>query len=186
MGIDPGSAVTGFGVVERDGSVLRHVAHGTLRLPRAVPLAERLGVLLSGLGGALDAHRPDVVVVERVFVARSAGAALVLGQARGVALASAAARALPVHEYSAAQIKQAVVGHGAAAKPQVQAMVKALLGLPRAPASDAADALAAAICHAHIGGRLGALLAAAGGRPAHPRARAGHGGGRGFVLRRAR
>ena len=106
MGIDPGSSVTGFGVVDRDGAAVRHVAHGTLRPPRGADLALRLGRLLAGLGELLEVHRPDVVVVERVFVAASPRSALVLGQARGVALATAASHALPVKEYAASQIKQ--------------------------------------------------------------------------------
>ncbi len=182
MGIDPGSNVTGFGVVAREGSSVKSLAFGTLRPRRGDPLAVRLGVLLEGLGEAMEAHRPEVVVVEKVFVAASARSALVLGQARGVALAAAAARQIPVVEYTASQIKQAVVGTGAAAKPQVQAMVKSLLALPKAPATDAADALAAAICHAHAG-RLGALVA---GDRVAGRGRSRRGSGRGFVVRRVR
>ncbi|NNL66616.1 MAG: crossover junction endodeoxyribonuclease RuvC, partial [Myxococcales bacterium] len=142
MGIDPGSTATGFGVVERHGPELRHVAHGTLRPGRGVALPERLAALLSGLCEVIEEHAPGVVVVERVFVAKSARSALVLGQARGVALAAAASRALAVREYAPSQIKQAVVGTGSASKPQVQAMVTTLLGLAQEPARDAADALA--------------------------------------------
>jgi crossover junction endodeoxyribonuclease RuvC len=183
LGIDPGSAATGWGVVERRGSAVAHRAHGTLRPPRGAPLPARLAAILDGLDGVIAEHAPDVVVVERVFVAASPRSALVLGQARGVALASAAARRVPIVEYAPAQIKQAVVGTGAAAKSQVQAMVKTLLALPRAPAQDAADALAAAICHAHAG-RLGALLE--GAAPAARRGRGRARGGRGYVVRRAR
>jgi crossover junction endodeoxyribonuclease RuvC len=184
LGIDPGSSATGFGVVERAAGGVAHRAHGTLRPRRGAPLAARLAALLDGLGEVIDAHAPEVVVVERVFVSASPRSALVLGQARGVALASAAARGLPVVEYAPSQIKQAVVGTGAATKPQVQAMVKTLLALSEVPAQDAADALAAAICHAHAG-RLGALLEgeAPGGRG---RSRQGRRrGGRGYVVRRA-
>ena len=184
LGIDPGSGVTGFGVVERVGSEVRHRVHGTLRPGRGVPLPERLARLLRGLSEVIEVHAPEVVVVEKVFVAASPRSALVLGQARGVALAAAAARSLPVHEYAPSQIKQAVVGSGAASKLQVQAMVKTLLALPRLPASDAADALAAAICHAHAG-RLGALLDGE-LRSGRSRGRARRGGGRGYVVRRAR
>lgn len=184
MGIDPGSTATGFGVVERAGSTVRHLAHGTLRPARGSALSVRLAALLTGLSEAMEAHGPDVVVVEKVFVAASPRSALVLGQARGVALASAAARGLPVVEYAASQIKQAVVGTGAADKSQVQAMVQTLLGLAQTPPADAADALAAALCHAH-GSRLVQLAGedpAAFARRGRPR----RGGGRGFVVRRVR
>ena len=185
LGIDPGSAVTGFGVVDRAGSIVRHRAHGTVRPERGAPLAARLGMLLEGLSEVIEAHAPEVVVIERVFVSASPRSALVLGQARGVAMASAASRGIPVVEYAASQIKQAVVGTGAATKPQVQAMVKTLLELPKAPAQDAADALAAAICHAHAG-RLSRLLA----EGEAPTVRGGRGRGRrggcGYVVRRAR
>ena len=183
MGIDPGSSATGYGVVERDGAALRYVTHGTLRPARGAPLPERLASLLSGLSDVMDAHGPDAVVVEKVFVAASPRSALVLGQARGVALATAAARALPVVEYSPSQIKSAVVGTGSAEKVQVQAMVKSLLGLGRAPARDAADALAAAICHVHTG-RLGSVFAGElGGLSGRGRGRSRR-ASRGFVLRR--
>ena len=149
LGIDPGSVATGYGVVERRDGRLHHVAHGTLRLRRADPLAVRLAVLQRNLAAVIASFAPDVVSVERVFVSVSARSALVLGQARGVALASAGSAGLPVAEYAAREIKQAVVGHGGAHKQQVSAMVRRLLGLEREPAYDAADALAAAICHAH-------------------------------------
>jgi crossover junction endodeoxyribonuclease RuvC len=162
LGIDPGSSATGYGVVERRGSRIVHVAHGTLRPPRHAPLAGRLAALAAGLREVLASHDPSVAVVERVFAGPGVHAALVLGHARGVALATAAAAGVPVREYAAPQIKQAVAGTGAADKRQVQAMVSRLLGLGRVPAADAADALAAAICHAQVG-RL-AEHAPAGGR----------------------
>jgi len=184
LGIDPGSTATGFGVVERAGPSVTHRAHGTLRPPRGAPLAVRLATILDGLAAVIESHAPEVVVIERVFVAASPRSALVLGQARGVAMASAAARGLPVVEYAPSQIKQAVVGTGAASKRQVQAMVRRLLALPAAPPQDAADALAAAICHAHAG-RLAALLE--GEAPGARRGRGrGRRGGRGYVVRRAR
>jgi crossover junction endodeoxyribonuclease RuvC len=123
--------VTGFGVVERCGSSVRHVAHGTLRAVRGAPLAERLAALQAGLVAAIAAHAPEAAVVERVFAGRSARSALVLGHARGVALAAAAAAGLPVFEYTAPEIKLAVAGNGAAEKRQVQAMVERLLALER-------------------------------------------------------
>jgi crossover junction endodeoxyribonuclease RuvC len=177
LGIDPGSQVTGYGVVERAGGRIRHVAHGTLALPRGAPLAQRLAALHRALGQVIADHAPDGAVVEQIFVAASARSALVLGEARGVALAAAAAAGLPIFEYGPQAIKLAVAGSGAAAKPEVQRMVCLLLALDLRPASDAADALAAAICHVR-----GAAL------PAGARARRARGGGRRggrFVLRRA-
>jgi crossover junction endodeoxyribonuclease RuvC len=156
LGIDPGSTATGFGVVDRAAGDLRHVAHGTLRPPRRAPLAERLAWLQRGLVHVIARHEPDLAVVERVFVAASPRSALVLGAARGVVLATLAGAGLALHEYAAREVKQAVVGTGAAEKRQVQLMVQRLLGLSRVPARDASDALAAAICHAHAG-RLATL-----------------------------
>lgn len=149
LGIDPGSVATGFGIVESGEVRVSHVAHGTIKPPRTVSLAERLAFLHDGLWEIVAAHAPDVAVVERVFVAANARSALVLGQARGVALAALGAHRLPVHELAAREVKQAVVGTGRATKVQVQAMVKRLLELDRRPDADAADALAGAICHAH-------------------------------------
>ncbi len=149
LGIDPGSVATGFGVVEHAGGTLVHVAHGTVRPPRGVALALRLHHLYRALAQVIEEHRPDAVAVEQVFVAANPRAALVLGQARGAVLAAVAAGGLAVSEYTPSQIKQGVTGSGAAAKPQVQAMVRRILALERAPAPDAADALAAAIRHAH-------------------------------------
>jgi crossover junction endodeoxyribonuclease RuvC len=151
LGIDPGSNATGFGVVERSGDRLVHVAHGTVRPPRGAPLAARLAYLHDAIREVVAEYRPDVAVVEQVFVAASPRAALVLGQARGTVLCAVGAAGLAVSEYTASQIKQAVTGNGQAAKPQVQTMVRRLLGLERAPVSDAADALAVAIRHAHSG-----------------------------------
>ena len=148
LGIDPGLVATGFGVVERSGSGLIHVAHGTVRPPRSSPLAARLYCLYRALAQVIEEHRPDAVAIEQVFVATNPYAALVLGQARGALLAAVAAGGLPVAEYTPSQIKQGVAGSGAAPKRQVQAMVRRILALERAPA-DAADALAAAIRHAH-------------------------------------
>jgi crossover junction endodeoxyribonuclease RuvC len=174
LGIDPGSLVTGYGVVERAGGGLRHVAHGTLAVPRGAALPARLAALHAALGQVIRDHAPDGAVVEQVFVAASARSALVLGEARGVALAAAAAAGLPVFEYGPRAIKLAVAGSGAAAKPEIQRMVRALLGLEVPPAADAADALAAAICHV----RGAALPAGARGRRARGRRRAGR-----FVVR---
>jgi crossover junction endodeoxyribonuclease RuvC len=147
LGIDPGSNVTGYGIVERADGRLRHVAHGTLRPPRRAELPARLAALHRALCEVIRDHAPDLAVVEQVFVAASPRSALVLGEARGVALAAAAAAGLPVFEYGPRAIKLAVTGSGAAAKPEVQRMVRTLLSLAQRPPADAADALAAAICH---------------------------------------
>jgi crossover junction endodeoxyribonuclease RuvC len=186
LGIDPGSQATGYGVVEQAlvgaaGRGLAHVAHGTLRAPRGAAMSGRLALLHAGVLEVIRAHSPDVAVVERVFVAASPRSALVLGQARGVALAALGALGVPVLELDTREVKQAVVGTGAASKVQVQAMVVRLLGLEARPAPDAADALAAAICHAHRG-RLGTLIPSGAIRR---RARARRHGA-GWVVRRVR
>jgi crossover junction endodeoxyribonuclease RuvC len=156
LGIDPGSAATGFGVVDSEAGKLTHVAHGTLRPSPRSSMAERLHYLHQAVCDAVVDHAPDVAVIEQVFVSANARSALVLGQARGVALAAVGAGGRVVVEYSASRIKLAVTGNGRAGKPQVQDMVRRLLDLDRPPARDAADALAAAICHANAG-RIGAL-----------------------------
>jgi crossover junction endodeoxyribonuclease RuvC len=168
LGIDPGSNATGYGVIERDGNRLRHVAHGTLR-PRGGSPELRLYQLYDALCGVARHHEPDVAAVECVFVAQSARSALVLGQARGVVLAALGSLALPVTEYAPAEVKQAVTGSGRADKRQVAFMVRRLLGLDRLPESEhAADALAAAIGHAQAGA-LRALGALSPRRRARPR-----------------
>ncbi len=166
---------TGFGLVERRGSRLIHLAHGTLRPPRSAGLPQRLAFLHASLAALVSERTPDCVAVERVFVAASPRAALVLGHARGVVLAAAAAAGLAVSEYAASEVKLAVTGSGAAGKPQVQAMVRRLLALAASPPRDAADALAVALCHAQAGplaallqgraSRRGARRSAAGGLP---------------------
>ncbi len=151
LGIDPGSNATGFGVVEGVGSSLCHVSHGVLRPPGNRSPAERLAFLYTQISRIVAEERPEMCVIEQVFVASSPRSALVLGQARGVALAALASGGIPVEEVSARAVKKAVVGTGAASKSQVQAMVTRLLGLAESPASDAADALAIAISLAHAG-----------------------------------
>jgi len=154
LGIDPGSHATGWGLIEREAGRLVHRAHGTVRQVRGAPLAERLGVIQIELGALIEEHGPDCVAVEQVFLAAGASprSALILGQARGVAMAAAAARKIAVHEYNARTIKLAVTGHGGAVKRDVQMMVRQLLGLDRVPPQDAADALAVAVCHAQSAG----------------------------------
>jgi len=148
--------VTGFGVIESSGTQLRYVASGCVK-SGAGELAQRLKTILEGLNGVIAEHAPAVVAVEKVFVNANPQSTLALGQARGTAICAAVLAGLPVAEYTALQVKQAVVGHGHAAKEQVQEMVKRLLELAGAPSADAADALACAICHAHGGQGLGAI-----------------------------
>lgn len=153
VGIDPGSRVTGFGVVEDTTGGLRALGWGVVRTSTTKALPVRLQQLYEGLSEALATWQPDAVAVERVFFAENAKSALILGQARGVALLTVANAEVPLVEYTALEIKQAVAGYGHASKTQVQQMVRALLGLTTAPEpADAADALAAAICHLHTQG----------------------------------
>jgi crossover junction endodeoxyribonuclease RuvC len=149
LGIDPGSRKTGFGIINALAGQHQYVTSGVIRLPVDQPLAQRIKVLVEGISEIIHTHCPQQVAIEQVFMAKNPGAALKLGQARGAAIAACVALDMPVAEYSARQIKQAVVGTGAAAKEQVQHMVKALLRLPGNPQEDAADALATAICHAN-------------------------------------
>jgi len=148
LGVDPGSRLTGYGLIEVQGPRQRCIVHDVIRLPQA-PLEQRLLVLVAGLRALIAEHRPDEVAMEQVFVRRNVASALVLGQARGAALVAVAEAGLPLHEYAPASIKQAIGGSGRAEKPQIQKMVRLLLNLPALPAEDAADALACALCHAH-------------------------------------
>ncbi len=154
LGIDPGLRITGFGLVEKQGNRLGYVTSGVIKSGEG-ELPERLGVIFASLGELLNEHQPDCAAVEKVFVNVNPQSTLLLGQARGAAISALVAHRLPVAEYTALQIKQAVVGRGKAAKEQVQEMVKRLLSLPAAPGTDASDALACAICHAHGGLGLG-------------------------------
>ena len=148
LGIDPGSRLTGYGIIKVDGSRLIYLESGCIRIQGDV-LSERLRQIFSGLQEIIAKHQPMDAAIEQVFMHQNPGSALKLGQARGVAIAAAAMGSIPVAEYSARQIKQAVVGHGAAKKEQVQQMVRVLLGLSANPQADAADALGVALCHAH-------------------------------------
>jgi crossover junction endodeoxyribonuclease RuvC len=153
LGIDPGSLVTGFGVVEQDVNRLAALTWGTVRTSAKQTLSERLKQIYAGLSEPLQTWQPEAVSVERVFVADNPKSALTLGHARGVALLAAAHADVDLVEYSALEIKMAVVGYGRASKLQVQQMVKNLLRLDDVPKpADAADALAAAICHLHTYG----------------------------------
>lgn len=159
MGVDPGLRATGFGLIERRGQQLIYLTSGVVRTPDA-QLPERLKAILENLGEVIAQHAPVQVAVEKVFVNVNPASTLLLGQARGAAICAAVSRGLPVSEYTALQVKQAVVGNGHAAKEQVQEMVRRLLSLPGDPSADAADALACAICHAHGGLGLGRLSTA--------------------------
>lgn len=160
LGIDPGLRITGFGLIDADGHRLSYVASGCIKSDAEQDLPARLGSIFSSLGELLAQYQPTQVAVEKVFVNVNPQSTLLLGQARGAAICAAVAAGLPVAEYTALQVKQAVVGNGHAAKEQVQHMVRRLLSLPGEPGADAADALACAICHAHGGQGLGALATA--------------------------
>jgi crossover junction endodeoxyribonuclease RuvC len=148
LGIDPGFRVTGFGVVQilRNGK-LSYITSGCIKIKG--DLAERLQIIHENITEIIADSRPDVLAIEKVFLARNADSALKLGHARGTAICACTNQQLNVHEYTALQIKKAVVGKGNAQKVQVQHMVKKLLALSGKPQADAADALACAICHAH-------------------------------------
>jgi crossover junction endodeoxyribonuclease RuvC len=159
LGIDPGLRITGFGVLDKTGSKLSYVTSGCIKTPDG-DLALRLKTILDGLHEVIASVKPDQVALEKVFVNKNPQSTLALGQARGTAICAAVLNALPVSEYTALQVKQAVVGNGHAAKEQVQDMVRRLLKLAGDPSPDAADALACAICHAHGGQGLGKLATA--------------------------
>lgn len=162
LGIDPGLRITGFGVLDADGSRLHYVASGVIQTKNAPQgnLPARLKVLFDGIREVSARWQPDVAAVEIVFVNVNPQSTLLLGQARGACVTALVAGNLPVAEYTALQMKQAVAGYGKAAKSQVQTMVQRLLELPQAPRADAADALGLAITHAHAGPVLARLQAA--------------------------
>lgn len=148
LGIDPGSNITGVGVIHAQGNDLNHVYSESLKLAKG-ELGDRLGEIYSRLHAIMIETKPDIVVVEKVFLAKNPQSALVLGHARGAAMLAAINSGIPVKEYSATEIKKTVVGRGRADKAQVQHMMRVLLSLRVAPPEDASDALAAAVCHAH-------------------------------------
>jgi crossover junction endodeoxyribonuclease RuvC len=149
LGIDPGSRITGYGVIRKEGNRLVHLDHGGIRTDTATDFPGRLGQIFNGITEIIHRYAPEAVAVENIFFSNNAQSALKLGQARGAAVVACIVQALPLAEYSALQVKQAVVGHGKAAKEQVQQMVKVLLNLAAPAQADASDALAVAICHAH-------------------------------------
>jgi len=159
LGIDPGLRITGFGVLDKTGQKLSYVTSGCIKSGDG-ELADRLKTILDGLAEVSAACKPGQVAIEKVFVNVNPQSTLLLGQARGTAICAAVLHNLPVAEYTALQVKQAVVGSGHAKKEQVQEMVRRLLRLDGNPGADAADALACAICHAHGGQGLGNLATA--------------------------
>ena len=162
LGIDPGSRITGYGIIDCDAGQSRYVASGCVRIA-AGPLPERLKVIFESVRELIDRYRPTQLAVEQVFLSRNPDSALKLGQARGAAICAGVLRDLPVSEYTPREVKLAVVGRGGAEKSQVQHMITALLELGACPQADAADALAVALCHIHTARGL-ALLPAARGR----------------------
>jgi crossover junction endodeoxyribonuclease RuvC len=150
LGIDPGSRDTGYGIVAMEGNRLRAVVHGAIHVPLPFAFPERLGFIHRQLSGLINEWGPDCMAIEEVFFANNAKSALKLGQARGAAILTGVNAGLAVHEYSALQIKQAVVGYGRASKEQVADMVRHLLCLPQRLNPHAADALAVAICHVNV------------------------------------
>ena len=159
LGIDPGLQTTGFGVVDMDGHQLRYVASGTIRTTSLAlgDLPGRLKVIFDGICEITERYQPDTATIEIIFVNVNPQSTLLLGQARGASITALVSRGLPVAEYTALQMKKAVVGHGRAAKTQVQEMVRRLLDLPGLPGPDAADALGMAITHAHAGQAMARL-----------------------------
>lgn len=156
LGVDPGSRITGYGIIRAEGRQMEYIDSGCIRVGEK-PMAERLQTIFHSLALLIDEYRPEQFAIEQVFMARNPDSALKLGQARGAAIVSAANSGLPVYEYSARQVKQAVVGKGGADKSQVQHMVQVLLKLARQPQADAADALGVALCHAHMSQSIGRL-----------------------------
>jgi crossover junction endodeoxyribonuclease RuvC len=177
LGIDPGLRCTGFGVVDSEAATLAYVASGTISTADAArgDLPARLKIIFAGVREVVARYQPACACVEIVFVNVNPQSTLLLGQARGAALAALVSGDLPVAEYTALQVKKSVVGHGLATKPQVQAMVARLLALPGLPGKDAADALGIAITHAHAGRSFDAL---ARGASLARRSHAQFGGGR--------
>jgi crossover junction endodeoxyribonuclease RuvC len=149
LGIDPGSRITGFGVIDDTAGGLRYVASGCLRVTHE-DFPGRLKQIYEGIGAVVREHRPHQLAIEQVFMHKNADSALKLGQARGAAICAVFAHDLPVFEYAARQVKQALVGSGRAEKCQVLHMVRVLLGLHGDIQSDAADALGVALCHIHV------------------------------------
>jgi len=167
LGIDPGSRITGYGIIDFHNDHARYVASGCIRI-RGADLTARLRTIFEGITSIVESEGPAELAVEQVFFARNAASALKLGQARGAALMAGISRGLPLYEYSPNAVKQAVTGRGHAPKDQVQHMIKMLLCLRELPASDAADALAVAICHGHTRQTLARIAMSAARAGTHP------------------
>lgn len=148
LGIDPGSQITGYGIIKVEGKRNIYLASGCIKVSKQ-QFGQHLKQIFEGLTEIIATYQPAEVGIEQIFMHRNPNSAIKLGEARGVAIVAASVHSLPIAEYSARQIKQSVVGYGAANKDQVQHMVKYLLQLSGVPQSDAADALAVALCHAH-------------------------------------
>ena len=149
LGVDPGSRKTGYGVIQHLPSKINYIASGVIRMQTVHTLPERLKTIFTALSEIIESYQPQEMAIENVFMAKNAGGALKLGQARGAAIVAGVSHDLCVAEYDTRKVKQSVVGTGAADKLQVQHMVRTLLKLPQNPQEDAADALAVAICHAN-------------------------------------
>jgi crossover junction endodeoxyribonuclease RuvC len=163
LGIDPGLVCTGFGIIEVEASKLHYIASGTIKTSSAKlgDLPSRLKIIFDGVHEICNRYAPTCAAIEIVFVNVNPQSTLLLGQARGAAISAVVSSDLPVAEYTALQMKKAIVGQGHARKEQVQEMVKRLLQLPGIPGKDAADALGLAICHAHAGSSVAAISKAA-------------------------
>jgi len=158
LGIDPGLRVTGYGVIYQEKQNFQYTTSGTIRTTKQdLDLAVRIKSIVDGITEVIDKFKPSVVAIEKVFVNTNPQSTLLLGQARGAAIAAIVAKEINIYEYTALQIKKSVVGNGHADKIQVQTMVQRLLKLPSLPGPDSADALACAICHANISDSLGRL-----------------------------
>jgi len=157
LGIDPGSRYTGYGIIESDGLKSRYIHSGYLRV-QADELAEKLGIIFSGISDVIAQWQPEVMAIEQVFVGKNVDSALKLGQARGAAICAGVNAGLSVGEYAPRAIKKAVVGRGSAEKGQIQEIVRIILKLNEKLQADEADALAVALCHAHNNTRMGQLI----------------------------
>lgn len=162
LGVDPGSRLTGYGLVDLRGNEIHHVAHGTLKIASTtgkatMPLEDRLLLIYQGLTEVIETHRPDILSIEKVFFAKNAVSALKLGQARGAAILTAKIHGLHVVEYAPTEVKSAIVGHGRAEKEQVARMLEIMLGKQEFTTFDASDGLALAVCHARVHGSHSAL-----------------------------
>jgi len=159
LGIDPGIATVGFGIIEYDGNKFKVIEYGAVTSPANLPMPVRLKMIYDDLSYIIDKYKPNEVAIEELFFNTNVKTAIVVGQARGVLILSASNHNIPVFEYTPLQVKQAVVGYGRAEKMQVQQMVKSILNLKEVPKpDDTADALAIAICHAHSSGGTARLL----------------------------